>query len=73
MLIEDLVAHETYLIDHANHKAPAKVPRGPWDRRQLLHVQHEEVRLPDDRLLHGADAEPIHITRNVVKYFNSSS
>src|SRR5215212_8534150 len=22
---------------------PAKVPRGPWDRRQLLHVQHEEV------------------------------
>jgi hypothetical protein len=32
------------------------------------------VRLPDDRLLHGADAEPIHISRNVVKhfYFNSS-
>ena len=25
--------------------------KGPWDRRQLLHVQHEEVRLPDDRLL----------------------
>src|SRR5215213_3698414 len=22
---------------------PAKVPRGPWDRRQLLHVRHEEV------------------------------
>jgi hypothetical protein len=40
---------------------------GSWDSRQLLHVQHEEVRLPDDRLLHGADADDIHTSRNVVK------
>jgi hypothetical protein len=29
----------------------------------------ESAALPDDRLLHGADAEPIHITRNVVKRY----
>ena len=29
--------------------------------------QHEEVRLRDDRLLHGADADHIHTPRNVVK------
>src|SRR6185503_18546708 len=27
----------------------------------------ESAALPDDRLLHGADGEPIHISRNVVK------
>src|SRR5215213_9352900 len=33
---------------------PPSVPAkslGSWDRRQLLHVRHEEVRLRDDRLL----------------------
>src|SRR6185295_13801351 len=41
--------------------------KGPWDGRQLLHVQQEEVRLPGDRLLLGADVDHIHISRNVVK------
>jgi hypothetical protein len=27
------------------------------------------VRLPDDRLLHGADADDIHTSRNVVKRY----
>ena len=47
--------------------------KGSWDRRQLLHVRSWKLRRSaDDRLLLGADAEDIHISRNVVKrdYFS---
>src|SRR6185295_12689277 len=42
--------------------------KGPWDRRQLLHVRSWKLRRSaDDRLLLGADVDHIHISRNVVK------